>query len=90
MGFRKSLPSRGAWIEIPPGRNTRLSRPVAPLTGSVDRNHAAISSARDTTASLPSRGAWIEMGIHVKKCTFRPVAPLTGSVDRNIPLFVML
>ena len=31
-----SHPSRGAWIEIPPPRNSRSGRRVAPLTGCVD------------------------------------------------------
>ena len=56
-----SLPSRGAWIEIPPN-SYRLATPtVAPLAGSVDRNRSAMLQASEYTASLPSRGAWIEM-----------------------------
>ena len=33
---RKSLPLRGAWIEISPMWEPRRQRQVAPLTGSVD------------------------------------------------------
>ena len=39
MSFRvKSLPSRGAWIEIGGGDDPPGICPVAPLAGSVDRN----------------------------------------------------
>ena len=34
--FRPSLPSRGAWIEIPLVSVGSGAHPVAPLTGSVD------------------------------------------------------
>ena len=34
--FRESLPSRGAWIEIPARIDEELQFDVAPLTGSVD------------------------------------------------------
>ena len=36
-----SLPSRGAWIEIGQTGWTTYSQAVAPLAGSVDRNHEA-------------------------------------------------
>ena len=55
-----SLPSRGAWIEMTARRTAGSCRLVAPLAGSVDRNHAGPRS--------PVAG---------------PVAPLAGSVDRN-------
>ena len=40
--------------------NTRLSF-VAPLAGSVDRNHEAYNIMTSQRESLPSRGAWIEI-----------------------------
>ena len=40
-----SLPSRGAWIEMASVYNNSKKRPVAPLTGSVDRNSASWSYA---------------------------------------------
>ena len=56
-----SLPSRGAWIEIPlPGRFQRRNG-VAPLTGSVDRNQWLTWARSALAPSLPSRGAWIEI-----------------------------
>ena len=41
----RSLPSRGAWIEIEPGSGGYLGGHVAPLTGSVDRNPAGTPDA---------------------------------------------
>ena len=58
----RSLPSRGAWIEIcksPPTWAFRMM--VAPLAGSVDRNRSTLTQEIDTYESLPSRGAWIEI-----------------------------
>ena len=41
FGFRaRSLPTRGAWIEIEALRDSRRGKSVAPHAGSVDRNDA--------------------------------------------------
>ena len=40
----RSLPSRGAWIEIALLRNSKHAVKVAPLTGSVDRNSDLVST----------------------------------------------
>ena len=59
-----SLPSRGAWIEINPGRLPRDERrTVAPLAGSVDRNVTSFGGDMVAQTSLPSRGAWIEISV---------------------------
>ena len=57
-----SLPSRGAWIEIPSPPYPCRAAAVAPLAGSVDRNGAPLVYDATKPASLPSRGAWIEIG----------------------------
>ena len=56
---------------------------VAPLAGSVDRNHGGAGAPVTEARSLPSRGAWIEMELTVQNTIMAPVAPLAGSVDRN-------
>ena len=61
LGEKKSLPSRGAWIEILNKPKVSLSLKVAPLAGSVDRNEIGGQTYTDGHLSLPSRGAWIEI-----------------------------
>ena len=58
---KASLPSRGAWIEMAHRRSGRRLHPVAPLTGSVDRNVRGDGGGVEVCLSLPSRGAWIEI-----------------------------
>ena len=60
-GSARSLPSRGAWIEIRPWKRDRKTYCVAPLTGSVDRNTPPRIASAKAAMSLPSRGAWIEI-----------------------------
>ena len=76
-----SLPSRGAWIEIPPGETG-----VEDILGRSPRGERGLKSELffaivRKIRSLPSRGAWIE--IHEKRETAHvvKVAPLAGSVD---------
>ena len=57
----RSLPSRGAWIEMIWTHWGGLMLIVAPLAGSVDRNSATLLQGLAGDTSLPSRGAWIEM-----------------------------
>ena len=57
----ESLPTRGAWIEIPRTRRCFCSRLVAPHAGSVDRNCENINHPGTSCPSLPTRGAWIEI-----------------------------
>ena len=57
----RSLPSRGAWIEIAVLSPALKALGVAPLTGSVDRNFFEYGAQPIFGKSLPSRGAWIEM-----------------------------
>ena len=40
-----------------------MTKVVAPLAGSVDRNFGEDEATARRMVSLPSRGAWIEMGI---------------------------
>ena len=82
--FVPSLPSRGAWIEIP--RLYWMSKfcCVAPLAGSVDRNVAAgvmlpVISVAPLAGSVDRNvdNGGVLLPTHV--------APLAGSVDRNFP-----
>ena len=57
----KSLPARGAWIEITIFAEVVSFPMVAPREGSVDRNHNFCSGIRFAKSSLPARGAWIEI-----------------------------
>ena len=57
----RSLPSRGAWIEIAQVDGNAGCFTVAPLAGSVDRNMIRPRALRLGVVSLPSRGAWIEI-----------------------------
>ena len=82
--FCVSLPSRGAWIEIPLVVLSVEVKVVAPLAGSVDRNYPRGRAGRDCIhRSLPSRGAWIEIISAERMRAPIVVAPLAGSVDRN-------
>ena len=56
-----SIPSRGAWIEMPYILSVPISAAVDPLTGSVDRNRNKNLTLKLDHTSIPSRGAWIEM-----------------------------
>ena len=76
-----SLPSRGAWIEIPTGAGGTVSLERRSPRG--ERGLKCLRNLRDEVValSLPSRGAWIE----IRRCSaawcIRTVAPLAGSVD---------
>ena len=77
----RSLPLRGAWIEIgipAPGRVRYLGR--SPYG---ERGLKSILGGVPVGIvwSLPSRGAWIEMLAISKGMQRMAVAPLTGSVD---------
>ena len=75
-----SLPSRGAWIEMP-ARQPQSARLLSlPSRGAWIE--ITLSKPRDALhKSLPSRGAWIEMLYRAQTNPYRVVAPLTGSVD---------
>ena len=51
-----SLPSRGAWIEIPQIHPTGQNRRVAPLTGSVDRNKTSVTLQAVASVSRSPHG----------------------------------
>ena len=53
----KSLPSRGAWIEIDNLTDDNGEKVVAPLAGSVDRNTPSTGSYEPTDGRTP-RGEW--------------------------------
>ena len=76
----KSLPSRGAWIEIMQPANLGLW-----LSGRSPRGERGLKYENAVEhgwwdESLPSRGAWIEICPDSQIWAYR-VAPLAGSVD---------
>ena len=79
---RKSLPARGAWIEISALRGWLYRASVSlPARGAwIEIPYDLIPSGRPRR-SLPARGAWIE--IEEERVNVEPekVAPRTGSVD---------
>ena len=77
---QRSLPSRGAWIEI-----IALSVNGEALKSLPSRGAwieiILTSGKKPYLMSLPSRGAWIEIPVSRQPGGRRLVAPLTGSVD---------
>ena len=76
----QSLPTRGAWIEMP------LSAVVLRPSASLPTRGAWIEMiwlclAAIISWSLPTRGAWIEIAVRAGKLISQSVAPHTGSVD---------
>ena len=60
---RMSLPSRGAWIEIPVGPERQaIHGKSLPSRGAwIEMVKVVTTGAGNPGKSLPSRGAWIEM-----------------------------
>ena len=78
---RKSLPVRGAWIEIVRSCRALYPRQSLPVRGAWIEMRSGFSAPRFQSRSLPVRGAWIEIpGMRVLPC-FGGVAPRAGSVD---------
>ena len=80
---RRSLPSRGAWIEIERGHHLHRRHESLPSRGAWIEIQQRPADA-GLRLSLPSRGAWIEIWRSALSRTSPPVAPLAGSVDRNL------
>ena len=79
----RSLPSRGAWIEMLSGEPYKSKRRVAPLTGSVDRNDLLATGVYCPDVA-PLTGSVDRNRSKVRETHGNSkVAPLTGSVDRN-------
>ena len=78
--MKKSLPSRGAWIEIGVLQLLEQPNPSLPSRGAwIEMSRTKPSHCQ--CGSLPSRGAWIEIRISATIRELFSVAPLTGSVD---------
>ena len=77
----KSLPSRGARIEMP--ENWTTGQTVARRSPHGERGLKSRCLLEHTPLlwSLPSRGARIEMTLPLSMLLRREVAPLTGSAD---------
>ena len=78
----KSLPVRGAWIEICAKCRTSASAARSlPVRGAWIEIYVFAVSSKNA-ASLPVRGAWIEIALSVSaRCAHVYVAPRAGSVD---------
>ena len=82
---RRSLPSRGAWIEMLIVSLAEGIAQVAPLAGSVDRNlHFSRPDKGPLVAPLAG-SVDRNNGIKNRTVLWSSVAPLAGSVDRNTP-----
>ena len=78
--MKRSLPSRGAWIEILTKYALDYVRSRSPH-GERGLKLSCGKCANGGGRSLPSRGAWIEIRIVNPGGGAVEVAPLTGSVD---------
>ena len=78
----KSLPSRGAWIEIALVDKAVPIEYVAPLAGSVDRNFEGRGITGKSLVA-PLAGSVDRNGVQRQTPASAGVAPLAGSVDRN-------
>ena len=77
----KSLPVRGAWIEIFSAIcSGRISTPSLPVRGAWIEIFMPVSGQL-CRQSLPVRGAWIEMKLFFEAIRIIKVAPRAGSVD---------
>ena len=78
----KSLPSRGAWIEISPCDLLRsIAKVSLPSRGAWIEIVCDVLIVASEPKSLSSRGAWIEMLTGTTHKTVGVVAPLAGRVD---------
>ena len=77
---RRSLPARGAWIEIANALTHYKNKLSLPARGAWIEIDIYIEDT-NTVVSLPARGAWIEIHLRVWAVPALPVAPRTGSVD---------
>ena len=78
---RKSLPVRGAWIEMRSGFSApRFQSRSLPVRGAwIEMRYPTFRTARQR--SLPVRGAWIEILLVLLVLLILVVAPRAGSVD---------
>ena len=77
----RSLPVRGAWIEILHYVNNWCYIASLPVRGAWIEIHLFNKSSQSDFASLPVRGAWIEIETVDSNGELKPVAPRAGSVD---------
>ena len=77
----KSLPSRGAWIEIQPALTGKSYNIASLPSRGAWIEIVCVKNNYIYNESLPSRGAWIEMQTVDIDKKLRNVAPLAGSVD---------
>ena len=76
-----SLPTRGAWIEMPYDGPCAGHGPGRSPHGERGLKWIAQNLRLGDRVSLPTRGAWIEIGTQYINTGVNPVAPHTGSVD---------
>ena len=77
----RSLPTRGAWIEITQIGDPQTCTLSLPTRGAWIEIESFGGYSYTKATSLPTRGAWIEIKILKGERGREAVAPHTGSVD---------
>ena len=77
----RSLPPRGAWIEMIRGCQQPQPQPCRSPHGERGLKYKNLQKIIKATESLPPRGAWIEIDQNGETNGGFVVAPPTGSVD---------
>ena len=77
----RSLPTRGAWIEIGVSDTSAVNLISRSPHGERGLKFIYNLNPNTTVASLPTRGAWIEIEYGTQAVRENIVAPHTGSVD---------
>ena len=78
-GVNKSLPVRGAWIEICPFCRNQLSSPRRSPCGERGLKYEMTGDLLSCDASLPVRGAWIEIVGQKMLCRLSASLPVRGA-----------
>ena len=76
---KKSLPSRGAWIEIQISNKSVLELYGRSPRGGRGLKWLLLHRRRMGRASLPSRGAWIEIALALSPRIWLPSLPSRGA-----------
>ncbi|EIT88131.1 hypothetical protein A200_06127 [Parascardovia denticolens IPLA 20019] len=79
--FLRSLPARGAWIEIKNDQIEGVDEDGRSPQGERGLKYRMIATGEPAIMSLPARGAWIEIVSGSKPGRRGSVAPRKGSVD---------
>ena len=81
LAEKRSLPTRGAWIEIKKGSVGLPKIGQSLPTRGAWIEITLLAELDNPPPSLPTRGAWIEIKVYTERAGAAVVAPHTGSVD---------